>query len=86
MLHLGADNKRKTTHTSGQMTWSYAQGKLSQAVGEDVRTLSSQDTLALTNLLYAHYSEIVQHARAEQRTAEEIADRHKWKNDQKMKL
>jgi hypothetical protein len=85
-MHLGSDNKHKATHKSGQMTWSYVQGKLSRTVDGEVHTLSSQDTLALANLLHSHYSEIVQFARAEQRVVEEASDRRKWKNDLKMNM
>ncbi len=71
-MHLGLDNKRKAMHKAADdVTWTYADGLLSHTRDGVGFTLSSCDTLALANLLQAHYEEIVTYARREQRKTEE---------------
>lgn len=75
------EHKRLNTAKAGPMTWTYAEGKLSQSVdGKVVHTMTAQATLALTNLLYSNYTEIVQFTREEQRKAELEADKRKAHN------
>lgn len=72
MTQLGTDNKNKRRHKAGSTTWTYAEGKLSHSSDGIDFTLSSCDTLAVCNLLAAHYEEIVKEARREQRHTEEL--------------
>ena len=69
---LGLDNKHKAMHKTGSTEFTYAEGQLSQNKDGLIFTLSAVDTLAVCNLLAAHYQEIVQCARAEQRCTEEL--------------
>lgn len=67
---VGTNNRRLSRHKTGKAIWSYEDGSLTQAINGQVHTLSACDTLALTNLLYSNYSEIVTKARSEQRARE----------------
>ena len=86
MRHLGLDNKHKNMHKAGSTVWTYAEGQVSQNADGLVLTLSATDTLALCNLLYSHYEEIVKFARDEQRKQEYISDRRAWGNSKRPKL
>jgi len=85
-MRLGADNKAKAMHKADSTLWTYAQGQLSQMKDGLAFTLSASDTLALCNLLYSHYEEIVKFARDEQRKQEYISDRRAWGNSKRPKL
>ena len=83
-MRLGADNRNKTMHKAADnVLWTYAEGSLSHTRNGVGFTLSSCDTLALCNLLTAHYDEIVQAARAEQRVEEHQKTIRQFGNDKK---
>lgn len=68
---LGRSNKSMQTARMGEITWTCEEGRLHLLDnGEVIRRLSAVNTLALTNMLYGNYKEIVEEARAEQRKRE----------------